>query len=283
MHLFSFFRTEMEALHLALSKDGFTFDSVNRNRPVLEGTVNTCTLRDPFLIQSGHGVFHLLASDGWESTSIIHASSNDLIDWSEQAAVPVMDDVPGTRNSWAPEAFYDKESGLFRLIWSSTVCENPAKDERDHRIWSCETEDFHEFAESRLFFDPGYNVIDATVVPYGDAYLMAFKDERGENRKRTEYKALRTALSLRGAGPFESVSELITPSLVEGPALYKIDGLWMMLYDYFHHHHYGASLSEDGIDWRVSGVEVILPEGARHGSVIEIDDEVANRLKCHFG
>lgn len=112
---------------------------------------------------------------------------------------------------------------------------------------------------------------------------MAFKDERGENRKRTEYKALRTALSLRGVGPFESVSELITPSLVEGPALYKIDGQWMMLYDYFHNHHYGASLSEDGIGWRVSEVEVILPEGARHGSVIEIDDEVANRLKSHFG
>ena len=105
MYLFSFFRTEMEALHLALSKDGFTFDSVNRNRPVLEGTVNTCTLRDPFLIQSEHGVFHLLASDGWEITSIIHASSDDLIDWSEQAAVPVMDDVPGRGIRGAPRPF----------------------------------------------------------------------------------------------------------------------------------------------------------------------------------
>jgi hypothetical protein len=90
-------------------------------------------------------------------------------------------------------------------------------------------------------------------------------------------------MSLRGAGPFESVSELITPSLVEGPTLYKKDGPWMMLCDYYRHHHYGASLSEDGRDWRVSEVEVILPEGPRHRSVIEIDDEVANRLRSHFG
>jgi hypothetical protein len=281
--LFSYFRTESEALHLAISEDGFTFDSVNGNRPVLEGTANTRTLRDPFLIQAEKGVFHLLATDGWGSTSIIHARSDDLISWSAQTALPVMADVPDTRNSWAPEAFYDKEGGLYRLIWSSTVSAVFPEKVKDHRIWACETKDFQTFSESHLFFDPGYNVIDATVAPLGDAYLMVFKDERGENRKGTEYKALRTAMSLRGIGPFESVSDLISPSLVEGPTLYQKDGLWILLYDHFHDHHYGASLSEDGREWQVSEVEVILPEDPRHGSVIEIDDEVAHRLKRHFG
>jgi hypothetical protein len=190
--------------------------------------------------------------------------------------------VPGTRNAWAPEAFRGHEDGLYRLIWSSTVSEDP-DDNPGHRIWSCETEDFRSFSESRLFFDPGYNVIDATVAAHGDAYLMAFKDERGENKLGTDYKGLRTAMSLSGRGPFESISDLVTPSLVEGPTLYRKDDLWVMLYDHFHEHRYGASLSEDGRHWQVSEVEVILPEGPRHGSVIEIDDETGNSIRSHFG
>ena len=214
---------------------------------------------------------------------MIHAKSDDLITWSEQILLPVMAGIPGARNAWAPEAFYGNEDGLYRLIWSSTVSEDPSDAIRDHRIWACETEDFRSFSKSHLFFDPGYNVIDATVTHLGGAYLMVFKDERGENRPGTEFKALRTAMSLRASGPFESVSDLITPSLVEGPTLYRKDELWVMLYDHFHDHHYGASLSEDGRNWQVSEVEIALPEGPRHGSVIEIDDEVACGLRSHFG
>ena len=282
MYLFSYFRTEAEALHLAISEDGFSFHAVNDNRPVLAGEVKTRTLRDPFITQTPDGRFHLLATDGWKSTSIVHACSDDLITWSGQAAVPVMGEVPGTRNAWAPEAFCGREGGLIRLIWSSTVSDDPG-DNPGHRIWACETEDFLSFSPSHLFFDPGYNVIDATVSAYGDAYLMAFKDERGENKEGTDFKAIRTAMSLSASGPFESVSDLVTPSLVEGPTLYRKDDLWVMLYDHFVEHRYGASLSEDGRHWQVSEVEVLLPEGPRHGSVIEIDDEVGNNLMSHFG
>ena len=282
MYLFSYFRTEAEALHLALSEDGFSFEAVNGNCPVLAGAVNTRTLRDPFVTQSADGRFHLLATDGWKSRSIVHADSDDLITWSDQTAIPVMEDVPGTRNTWAPEAFFGNEDGLFRVIWSSTVSEDP-DDDPGHRIWACETEDFLSFSGSHLFFDPGYNVIDATVSAYGDAYLMAFKDERGENKRGTDFKALRTAMSLSAAGPFDSVSDLVTPSLVEGPTLYRKDELWVMLYDHFIEHRYGASLSEDGRHWQVSEVEVILPEGPRHGNVIEIEDWIGQNIRSHFG
>ncbi len=283
MYLFSYFRTESEALHLALSEDGFAFEALNGNKPVLEVTVNACTMRDPFILPAEDGRFHLLASDGWRSQHIVHAESDDLITWSEQRALPVMTDHPFARNAWAPEAFYGREDGGYRLIWSSTVSDKPQEDVRDHRIWACETEDFRSFSESRLFFDPGYNVIDATVAPYGVAYLMAFKDERGENRAGTDNKAIRTAMSLRADGPYESASDLITPHLVEGPTLYRKEGLWVMLYDHFTERRYGASLSDDGRNWQVSEVEIVLPDGPRHGSVIEVNDEAAERLRSHYG
>ena len=283
MYLFSYFRTESEALHLALSQDGFAFEELNGNKPILEPPPDAGTMRDPFILQAEDGRFHLLATGGWSSTDIVHASSDDLITWSDQRPVPVMGDVPGTRNCWAPEAFYGREDGSYRLIWSSTVSSEPEEKIRDHRIWACETKDFETFTASHLFFDPGYNVIDATVAVYGDAYLMAFKDERGENRAGTDYKAIRTSMSLRARGPFDAVSDLITPNLVEGPTIYRKDGLWVMLYDHFMEGRYGASLSDDGRSWDVSEVDIVLPEGPRHGSVIEVSDQVADRLKSHFG
>ena len=282
MYLFSYFRTESEALHLALSEDGFAFDAVNGNRAILEAGPNARTMRDPFIIHGSDGRYHLLATDDWNGVSILHAVSEDLIAWSEPQTIPVMEKYLGTRNCWAPEAFRGRD-GRFWLIWSSTIGGDLPEGTRDHRIWSCVTEDFVTFSESKLFFDPGYNVIDATVVPHGDAYLMAFKDERGENRVGTDYKAIRTAMALKPDGPFESISDLATPGLVEGPTIFRKDGLWVMLYDHFMDHHYGASLSEDGRSWQVSEVEVSLPEGPRHGSVLEIEDQVAFGLKDHFG
>tara|TARA_B100000700_G_scaffold146051_1_gene162523 strand:+ start:953 stop:1804 length:852 start_codon:yes stop_codon:yes gene_type:complete len=283
MYLLSYFRTESEALHLALSEDGFTFEAVNGNLAVLEATEQTGTMRDPFLFQDQDGLFHLLATDGWRGTSLAHATSEDLIFWSEQRIIPVMETIPGTRNVWAPEVFYGIEDGQYRIIWSSTVDTSETERVRDHRIWACNTIDFETFSDSYLFFDPGYNVIDATVVGYGDVYLMAFKDERGENRVDTDYKAIRTAISLVPGGPFEAVSDLVTPAPVEGPTIYRKDNLWVMLYDHFLEDCYGVSVSKDGRQWTVSEVEVVLPEGLRHGSVIEVSKQIADRLKSHFG
>ena len=121
MYLLSYFRTESEALHLALSEDGVTFEAVNGNLAVLEATEQTGTMRDPFLFQDQDGLFHLLATDGWRGSSLAHATTEDLIFWSEQRTIPVMETIPGTRNVWAPEVFYGIEDGQYRLIWSSTV------------------------------------------------------------------------------------------------------------------------------------------------------------------
>lgn len=282
MYLFSYFRTEAEALHLALSEDGFTFEALNGNAPVLSASGQVRTIRDPYIFRDDNGRFHLLATGGWDRTDLVHGVSNDLVTWSDLVNVPVMADVPGTRNVWAPEAFAG-DDGKVRLIWSSTVSVDGPEKLRDHRIWACDTTDFETFSAPRLFFDPGYDVIDATVARFGDAYLMAFKDERGENRVDTEFKAIRMAMSLRPDGPYASVSDLVTPAPVEGPTLYRKDGLWLMLYDHFIEHRYGASLSEDGREWQVSEIEVILPDGPRHGSVIEVSDEVGTRLKDHYG
>lgn len=278
MYVFSYFKTEAEALHLALSEDGFHWKPLNRNKPILKGTVNTKSIRDPFIIKAKDGIFHLFFTDGWNSQYIIHCYSEDLIQWSEQVAIPVMVGVPGTRNCWAPECFYDYEEKLYRIIWSSTVSIDGPEKLRDHRIWSTTTKDFIDYTPSKLYFDPGYNVIDATVIYKSGRYLMAFKDERGENNLGTENKAIRVASSQNAKGHFENISGLITPSLTEGPVIFEKDGNLVMFYDHFFEHYYGASLSEDGIHWTNITEQINFPDGVRHGSIFNIDDSLGKKL-----
>ena len=294
----SYFRTTAEALHLALSDDGLIWTPLNQNRPVLTGTAGTRSLRDPFIFRAQDGRYHLLCTDGWRSTSIVHCASEDLIHWSEQVAIPVMADVPGARNAWAPECFYDREADLYRLIWSSTVLDDEPpgppgttvpgalRPRWDHRIWSSATHDFTSYGRAVVFFDPGYSVIDATVA-YDEArrsYLMVFKDERGENRvgsarTETDYKALRVCRASLGSGPFGEVSELISPAPVEGPTLFRRDNRWYLLYDHFLEHHYGLSVSDDGDHWRVLTEHLDLGFGARHASVFEVEATTAEQLR----
>ena len=43
MYLMSYFRTQAEALHLAISRDGLVWEALNENRPVLEDCWRSAT------------------------------------------------------------------------------------------------------------------------------------------------------------------------------------------------------------------------------------------------
>lgn len=177
-------------------------------------------------------------------------------------------------NTWAPEVFYDTVREAYRIIWSSTVGEGP----RNHRIYSSLTKDFENFTTGSLFFDPGYNVIDATVTDLGDSYYMLFKDERGTNEKGTSFKAIRSCRIVKDGmdrpeiGP---VSALLTPALTEEPTMYRVRredrNEWLILADGFQEQYYVAYRSADLLEWEPLRDEVRLPREPRHGSVMMIN------------
>jgi hypothetical protein len=274
MFVLSHFRTEAEALHYAVSDDGYRWETLNGGDPILRSEVGAESIRDPFVIQDRGGTYHLLGTDGWHSENVVHAKSEDLIEWSDPELVPVMADVPGVRNTWAPECFYDADVGIYRLVWSSTVNPGGDPDDLDHRIWTCSTPDFESFGAPSVLFDPGYNVIDACVVRHGGEYLMAFKDERGENDLDTDHKDVRLARAPSGGGPFGDVTEPVTPGPVEGPTVFHNGEEWLMLYDHFIEERYGASRSDDARAWTVCDSEMDFPEGLRHGDVIATMDDL---------
>ncbi|MCY9697392.1 glycoside hydrolase family 43 protein [Paenibacillus alginolyticus] len=279
MYLFSYFKEEQESLFLALSEDGYTWRELNDGSAVYSSSIGTGQIRDPFIWEDGQGAFHLIWTDGWRSRSIGYARSTDLVHWEDEKLIPVMEHLPETQNTWAPEIFFDTVAGSYRIVWSSTVGVGP----RNHRIWSATTTDFKTFTEAKLFLDPGYNVIDANVTDIGDHYVMFFKDERGANEKGTEFKAIRLCYLTKQDGDrpeVEQISHLITPALTEGPTLYAVerDGSkeWILLVDGFQEQYYGAYRSRDLEKWESIGDEMRLPRGARHGSVIRLRTSVAN-------
>src|SRR5690606_32379777 len=107
----------------------------------------------------------------------------DLINWSEQMAIPVMEHEPKARNTWAPEITYNPKKKEYIIYWSSTITglypETQAKEESgyNHKIYYTKTKDFKKFSKTKLLLEPGFNVIDATIVPNDKECLMFVKDE----------------------------------------------------------------------------------------------------------
>lgn len=262
----AYFRTPAEALHLASSPDGLTWTALNKNEPVLRAEVGNRSIRDPFIRKGPDGLYHLVSTNSWKATNLIHVSSPDLVHWSEQTLLPVMEGMPGTKNVWAPEYVYDEARGDYLLFWSSVT-----EPEGDHqRIWCCRTKDFKTVSEPKMLFDPGYTVIDATIVPDGKRWVMAFKDERGENKAGTDNKGMRMAVADALEGPYTVVSDLVTPHLTEGPTLFQAGGRWLMLFDCFLEGKWGAVESTDLDLWHPLEPGPLLPADARHGSVFTI-------------
>ncbi|UKS27009.1 glycoside hydrolase family 43 protein [Paenibacillus sp. HWE-109] len=283
MYLFSYFKEDDEKLFIASSHDGLQWNESNGGMPLFESDVGTKQMRDPFLLEDEEGGFHLVWTDGWRSLSIGYARSSDLVNWHDAKLIPVMEHLPLTQNTWAPEIFYDTMLRAYRIIWSSTVGMGP----RNHRIWSVTTSNFESFSEASLFFDPGYNVIDASVTDMGEYYYMLYKDERGQNEKGTAFKAIRSCRVAKEDSNRPSVtevSELLTPELTEGPTMYALeeDGStqWIMLVDGFQEQCYSAYQSVDLDKWEDVTHKIQLPSGARHGAVMKL--KTARKLELLF-
>jgi hypothetical protein len=98
-----------------------------------------------------------------------YTSSKDLIAWTPQRPIFVMDNEPEARNAWAPEAVWDAGGKEWTVFWASTIpgrfAEGDASGDGgyNHRIYATTTKDWQTFSLSRLWFDPGFNSIDATV------------------------------------------------------------------------------------------------------------------------
>ncbi len=316
-----------EKIYLASSKgdDPLDYDELNDGKPVLSSQFGTKGLRDPFIIRSHEGDrFYLLATDlkaypavdfgeaqetgskyleVWEST--------DLVNWSDQRHVKVSSDFAG--NTWAPESFYDENTGEYVVYWATALYPTTETAGRDintsyQQMVYATTRDFVTFSDPKPWVDvkrgTGRGMIDATVVQDGDTFYRVIKDEASMTPRQEKSTDLRATVS--GTLPtttstpgWQLVKEKVgvgqpnpwggTFSGGEGPTVFRDNDdpdHWIMFIDQPSYHGgqgYMAFETHDiaSADWK-SVPDADLPSSPRHGTVLPVTQEELDRMRLNL-
>lgn len=285
--LFSYFTGNGEdGLHLAASEDGLNWDALQDGQSFLAPLRGTDSLmRDPCITRGPDGTFHMVWTTSWNANNIGHASSRDLIHWTKKQQIPVMAHEPTVRNSWAPEILYDASSGYYMIYWASTIpgrfeqSTSSSEDDYNHRMYYTLTRDFEYFTPTTLLYDHGFNVIDGTIVSFGERYAMFLKDE---TLKPTPEKNIKIAWADRPTGPWRSASEPITGDYwAEGPTVVKQNGEYLLYFDKYRKHAFGLLSSPDLENWTDRSAELKMPEGIRHGTAFKVERSLVAKIKAY--
>ena len=283
IYLFSYFKGNGEdGLHLAWSADGLKWATLKNDSSFLTPNAGKDKLmRDPCIIRGADGLFHMVWTVSWNERTIGYAHSKDLIHWSEQQAIPVMEHEPSTLNCWAPEIFYDDASKQYMIYWATTIPgrfpkgDSAGDNKYNHRIYYVTTRDFKTFSKAAILYDQGFNVIDATIQKNGKQYVMFLKDET----RYPPQKNLRIATSTTFTGGYSTPSAPITGKYwAEGPTVLKLGNQWIVYFDKYTEHKYGAITSTDLVNWTEISDQLELPKGIRHGTVFTVTQKELQKL-----
>ncbi|WP_175411858.1 immunoglobulin-like domain-containing protein [Streptomyces sp. TRM64462] len=297
-----------EQVRMALSRgnDPLHWRELNGGRPVLTSDLGTKGLRDPFIVRSPEGdKFYQIATDlrmhggasgSWDqvqrtgSKSIMVWESTDLVNWTDQRLVRVAPDTAG--NTWAPEAYYDETIGAYVVFWASKLY---AANDPDHtgttynKMLYATTRDFHTFSEPKVWNDPGYSVIDSTVIRHDGTHYRFTKDERNTSSTTpcSKFITAEKATDLRST-TYDFVADCIGKGTInqgEGPTVFKsnTEDKWYLFIDEFGGRGYVPFETTDLASgtWTPSE-NYALPSSPRHGTVVPVTQAEYDRLLAAY-
>ena len=289
----------LDGLHLLYSYDGFKWDSLqgswlvpmignkgpeyyNYHSNQLEKPkyAPQSMMRDPSLSLGPDGTFHLVWTLGWSGDlGFGYASSKDLIHWSEQRRIPVMEGQK-TNNVWAPELFYDEEKEQYLIAWSSAILpENYTEADKlgsngCHRQYYTTTKDFVEFTPAQPFYDPGFNSIDGFIVKKEEGdYRLIIKDNR-----KPGYSDLFCVEATAPEGPYSNPTENFAPTYSEGACCVKVGEEWLIYFDVYREYRFGAVSTKDFKTFTPIDDKISVPAGHKHGTIVKVKESVLNAL-----
>jgi hypothetical protein len=293
-----FKRDSKDGVYYAISLDGYHWQLANGGTPVVPPTEPGELMRDPFLQRAPDGTFRMVWTWVWYSPHVIgYSASKDLLTWTPHRQLAVMANQTSVANVWAPALYYEPAQHRWLIFWASTIPGRSPGDDSggyantpagkvglNHRIYSTTTADFETFTPAKLFFDPGYSVIDATILPPsspGKPFTLIFKDER----KNPLEKHLLTAIGPTFEGPWINISQPISETWSEGAAIIPVAATgdqpagYLAYYDHYSQgQHYDAIYSPDLLHWTDALSKIDFPAGMRHGSFVQITQAEYNRI-----
>lgn len=273
----SFHEPATEGLRYLYSEDGMHWDSIPGTwlKPELG---QHQLMRDPSMVSTPDGTYHLVWTSSWKGDlGFGHATSTDLIHWSQQQLIPVMEDEPTTVNVWAPEIFYDDEKQEFMVFWASCIPNRFEKgieeETNNHRLYYITTKDFKTISKPKLLYDPGFSVIDAVIVKRAHKdYVMVLKDNTRPERN------LKIAFAQSPEGPYSPASHPFTESFVEGPSVEKIGEDYLIYFDVYKKKIYGAVRTNDFRNFTDETRNVSIPAGHKHGTIFKAPENIVKTL-----
>lgn len=284
MYLFSYFiKNGEDGLHLAASKDGYLWQEIIKNKSWIKPELSKDKLmRDPCIIPGARGGYHMVWTVSWNDKGIGYAFSENLIDWSQQLYIPVMQHEDSALNCWAPEITYDEKKKKYIIYWATTIpgrfsAGSSAGDSRyNHRMYYTTTQDFKKFSPAKLLFDPGFNVIDATIFKVAKGkWGMVLKDET----RNPPQKNLKLAFSRSLYKGWKMPGPPVTgKEWAEGPSIIKLKDRWLIYFDKYMDKKYGAISSNDLTQWQDVSERISFPAGTRHGTVFKVPLAVYEKL-----
>ncbi len=235
-------------------------------------------------VWNNHGIDLLRSTDmiHWESTAFDFNKGKAIFSDPDATTDGYRTDAEYARINrvWAPQFIWDAEKEAY-LVYYSILSTNPG-DTHDRIFYSYADKDFKTLTQPRIFYDPGYAVIDADILysEYDGLYHMMIKKE-GASAAQTgifEY----TSPRLLGE-PWTEVMHMRAEgdAAVEGPThVRRIDediyNLYYMRYDAEYSYkvvdldHMGTGYSSS---FKLSGTGSF-----QHGSVITVTEDEYNVL-----
>ncbi len=276
----SFHEPATDGLRFIYSYDGWHWDSIPG--VWLQPEVGKQrVMRDPSIIRTPDGTFHLVWTSSWRGDrGFGYSSSKDLKHWTPQRFIEVMKDTT-TVNVWAPELFWDEVKQQAVIIWASCI---PGKfpdgledHKNNHRLYYTTTKDFKTFTPTKLMIEPGFSSIDATLVKRGKRdYVMVLKDNTRPERD------IKVAFSKSPYGPWSKASEPFTGKMMEGPTNAKVEGGWLIYYDRYELKDFGAHFTKDFVHFKDVSKAVSVPVLHKHGTIFKAPERIVyNLLHAH--
>jgi len=278
----SFHEPADQGLRMLYSYDGYKWKDLDTVL-LKPGIGQQKVMRDPSMVQGPDGTFHLVWTSSWRGDKGFgYSSSKDLVHWTPQRFISVMEQEPTTVNVWAPELFYDEDNQQYLIIWASTI---PGRFERgqeadsnNHRMYITSTPDFKTFSKTQLFLDPGFSVIDAQIVKRAkDNYVLVLKDNTRPERN------IKVAFANKPAGPYKNVSAPFTEPFTEGPNVVKVKNKWLIYFDSYRNKTYEAVSTTDFVHFENINQQIQIPPGHKHGTIVPVKKKTVRKLLKQLG
>lgn len=203
-YLYAHMSSKGEFTSYSLSRTGQYWTDLLSGAEVFSTKDNTITggMRDAYVTRLEDGGFMLVGTDmtsrlGWNSNHIMDLMlSPDLVHWTKNVKI----DLENSDNlkalggitadqmtaAWAPQVIYDPVTCRYVLYYSVGFPDR-------HRIYyQLVDKDLNILTEPRLYFDPGYDIIDADIVynAVDNDYQMVYKCEKANGFNRATAKHL---------------------------------------------------------------------------------------------